>query len=230
MIFVQLSMKKTFFLLQIYFKWWLTLLHFLFISISFQFKFKVSNKNFAFWFSFFHYLPCVWVFDHTVSYIMTDFLFRFRIIIWLIRFCIILDLFSISHLFFAFSLYVVRTSVLGMVCVEFWAVGMLIIEVSWLMLILSCCVFTEVAWITNEVWITDESFAVARKGESPSWSFFPNFYCDVFTTLPFLSGSSFKADSWYWSWQISFSKMLDILLLSVSDCIQVGLVLDAGYF
>ena len=110
MIFVQLSMKKTFFLLQIYFKWWLTLLHFLFISISFQFKFKVSNKNFAFWFSFFHYLPCVWVFDHTVSYIMTDFLFRFRIIIWLIRFCIILDLFSISHLFFAFSLYVVRTS------------------------------------------------------------------------------------------------------------------------
>ena len=60
----------------------------------------------------------------------------------------------------------------GMACLLFCAASMLLIEECWFMLILSCCVVTEVARITDEVWITDEPFAVARGGVVFSLSFF----------------------------------------------------------
>ena len=138
----------------------------------------------VFIFSLFPMCLCVWL--YCLLY-YDRFSFRFRIFIWLSLFCIVLDLFSISDLFFAFSLYVVRTSVLVMVCVIFGAVAMLLIEVSWLMLILSCRIFTEVAWITNKVWITDEPFAVARKGLHDP--FFP-----IFIVMCFLLCLSYLAN------------------------------------
>ena len=54
----------------------------------------------------------------------------------------------------------------------FCAVAMLLIEKSWFLLILSCCVFIEIPWMTDEVWMTDKSFVVAREKKISSWSVF----------------------------------------------------------
>ena len=58
---------------------------------------------------------------------------------------------------FVFFLDVGGTSVLVIVCVIFCAFVMLLVLESWFMLILSCCVFTEVAWMTDEVWAANEN-------------------------------------------------------------------------
>ena len=70
---------------------------------------------------------------------------------------------SISFIFniafvFVFSLDVDRTSVLVIACVIFCALVMLLVLESWFMLVLSCCVLTKVAWMTDEVWTRDEHF------------------------------------------------------------------------
>ena len=96
------------------------------------------------------------------------------------------------------------------------------------MLILLCCVFTEVAWITDEVWTTDELFVVAREEEISSWCFFSNFSSNVFITSSFLSKWFFKAETWSCSCAINLSKTLDILVLSVCDYSRVGPISDVS--
>ena len=119
-----------------------------------------------------------------------------------------LDSFSISDLFFVFYWGVGGTSVLVTACVIFCAVVMKLIEESWFMSILPCCVFTEVAWITDEVWTTDEPFVVAQEGEISSWCFFSKFCSNVFITLSFLSNWFFKIETWSCSAQLTFLKYL----------------------
>ena len=55
---------------------------------------------------------------------------------------------------------------------------MLLIEESWFILVLSWCVVTEVAWLLDEVWITDEPFVVAMRGE-----FLHNNFCLFFPVM-----------------------------------------------
>ena len=102
---------------------------------------------------------------------------------------IVLDSFSISNLFFVFSLDVDETTALVMASILFCAVGVSLIEESCFMLILSCCV-TEIAWIMGKDWITNEIFFVARGGEICSWSFFwfsSNVFINSYFYLTFIS-------------------------------------------
>ena len=95
-------------------------------------------------------------------------------------------------------------------------------------MLMLCCVFTEVPWITDEVWTTDEPFVVAREREIPSWCFFSNFSSNVFITLSFLSNWFFIVETWSCSCTINLSKILVILMLSVCDCIRVGSISDVS--
>ena len=127
-----------------------------------------------------------------------------------------------------FSLDVGVISVLVIACVIFCTSLILLVVESWFMLILSCCVFTEVAWITDEVRTADELFVVAREGEISSWCLFSNFSSNVSITLYFLSNWFFKAETWSWSCAINLSKILDVLMFSVCDCIWVGSISDVS--
>ena len=96
------------------------------------------------------------------------------------------------------------------------------------MLVLWSSVFTEVAWITDEVWTIDESYGLAGEGEISSWYYFSNFSSNVFITLPFLSNWFFEIEIWSRSCETNLSKILDILMLSVCDCIRVGSISDVS--
>ena len=127
-----------------------------------------------------------------------------------------------------FSSDIGGTSVLVIACVVFCAFVMFLILESWFILILSCYVFTEVAWITDEVWTIYELFVVAREGEISSWRFFSNFSSNVFITLSFLSNWFFKVETWSCSCAINLSKILDVLMFSVGDCIWVRSISDVS--
>ena len=77
---------------------------------------------------------------------------------------------------FLFSLDVGGTSASVMTCVMFCVVFLLLIEESlcWCCQYYHAVFFTEVAWITDEVWTTDEPVVVAREREISSWCFFLN--------------------------------------------------------
>ena len=125
-----------------------------------------------------------------------------------------------------FSLDTDGTSVLVITCIIFCAFIVLLIEESWFMLILPCCVFTDVPWITDEVWSSDEPFVVAPEGEISSWCLFSNFSRNVFINLSFLSNWFFKAETWSCSCTTKLSKILDILMLSICYCIRVWSISD----
>ena len=88
------------------------------------------------------------------------------------------------------------------------------------MLIWSCCVFTEVAWITDEVWTTDEPFVVVQEGEISSWYFLKIFL--VMCLLLYLFYLTDFLKTWFCSCTINLSKIADIFMLSVCDCIRVS--------
>ena len=128
-----------------------------------------------------------------------------------------------------FSLDVGVISVLVIACVIFYTFVILLVVESWFIgLVLSCCVFTEVAWITDEVRTADELFVVAREGEISSWCLFPDFSSNVSITLSFLSNWFFKVETWSCSCAINLSKILDVLMFSVCDCIWVRSISDVS--
>ena len=75
---------------------------------------------------------------------------------------IILDWFSISYLFLCVFFRFLWNISVSFVSVMFFAAGILLIEESWFMLILSWCVFTELAWLMDENWLIDEPFVYLR--------------------------------------------------------------------
>ena len=129
--FLLLSVRKKLFLLHISLKWWLT-------SPSFLFS---SN--------------CV--FDDTVSYYYDWVSFRFKTFIWLVLFCRFMAdsiTFIFNIRFLACSFDVGGTSVLVIACYNLRRSYVVSCSVLIHVDIIMLC-FTEVPWITDEVWTTD---------------------------------------------------------------------------
>ena len=87
------------------------------------------------------------------------------------------------------------------------------------MLILSCAV-TEVAWITDEVWIIDEPFAVGMRGEFLHDQFFLVFPVICLSLYVSYLNYFFKVETWSCSWALNLSKKIAVLMLPVSIVIE----------